>query len=120
MSDLPPSQPPPPYSYNPPPGSAPTPPQKSSRTWLYVILGLLGVCLLCGVAAAVIFAVGMPIISRVSNQVEFSDHTIRDGNAFNPGNSGCSNGRSPEGYNGPRGTGRYDGTIRPNYGVQSE
>jgi hypothetical protein len=57
----------PPYGYNNPPGYPPPEPKKSSRTWLYVILGLLGLCVLCGIVGAALFAFSAP---KIKNQVE--------------------------------------------------
>jgi hypothetical protein len=62
----------PPYGYNNSPGYPPPAPKKSSRTWLYVILGLLGLCVLCGVVGAVLFAFSAPqiISQQIKSQVD--------------------------------------------------
>ena len=73
----------PPYPYNNPPGYPPPAPQKNSRVWLYVVLGILGLCLVCGIVGALAFGFStsritskvrelQPTLESMTNQIETS------------------------------------------------
>ncbi len=51
--------------------SAPPPmePKKSSKVWLYVVLGIVGLCVVCGVITAIAMAVGGNYISKNIDQI---------------------------------------------------
>ncbi|HEY9089060.1 MAG TPA: hypothetical protein VIO36_12885 [Anaerolineaceae bacterium] len=64
-----PPQPPP----TPDPFSAyqqPVPPQKKSKTWLYILLGVVGLCVVCGVIGLVGWNMLRPQVDEVMNQVQ--------------------------------------------------
>ena len=65
-------QPPAPRSQTPDPFSAyaPPPQKKASKTWLYILLGVLGLCVVCGIIGVIAYNVLTPQISQVMEQVQ--------------------------------------------------
>lgn len=62
----PPQQSYPQQQFSPPP---PVEPKKSSKTWLYVIIGIVGLCVLCGIIGAIGMAIGGNVISKNIEQI---------------------------------------------------
>mgnify|MGYP000886283404 CR=1 FL=1 len=64
MDPQPPSVPPPPYSNYAPP------PEKKNRTWLYILLGAIGLCVICVIVGIVGYSLLTPQITEVFQSVE--------------------------------------------------